>query len=185
MLFPWLIGSLILYYSFSSVALLLGVVKLWVCFSMLFCAEPIYSLTGSIFILGCFIMALSIPFGISLGTFGAVEFALALNVIPNKDNSATFLGMSAIIRFLGESVGSAVVGVALQGFVNFRDEAGVVHYGLDGYFMIIALVVLGCVNCALFIHRIPKNASVPLSVGRSVTVDPTLGLGRIPSHHTV
>ena len=155
---------------------------LGVCLGMLVFAQPVYSL-GGLFLLRCYLLFLAMCLGIVLGTYGAVEFALALNLIPNKDNSATLLGMWAIIRFLGESVGGAVMGVCLEGFRNNKDAAGVIHYGLDGYGVVVVGIVLGAANVTILLSRIPKSSSMPLSVGRSVTVENTMV--RSASYQTV
>jgi hypothetical protein len=97
------------------------------------------------------VMAIGFGWGICNGFFQPVDFALAIDTLPNENEVARFLGVWAMAAFVGTTVGPVCGGGALlwlgrikDNYGNGGDEANVslvdYHYSQYGY---IGVMMLG------------------------------------------
>lgn len=84
-------------------------------------------------------------YGIGNGTYLSVDYALACDTIPNKDNAARYLGIWGVGAFVGTLFGPMLVGPALLYFGSFSgrvDDDGVPMYDALGYMVILGIGIL-------------------------------------------
>lgn len=82
-------------------------------------------------------------YGIGNGTYLSVDYALACDTIPSKDNAARYLGIWGVGAFIGTLLGPLLVGPALLIFGDKGqvDENGTPMYDVQGY---VAILIIGC-----------------------------------------
>ena len=103
----------------------------------------------------CMIAAIA-TYGVGNGAFYAVDLALALDCLPDPDNSAADLGIWGVSAFLGLAIGPMLWGSALEVAGGTVITHNVKVYPYTGY---VLMLVGGCFFCAmagLFVKFIKK-----------------------------
>jgi len=103
---------------------------------VLFICIPLYSTEENVITNIYWVCAI---YGLGNGSFLAVDYALALDCVPNPDDSCRDLGKWGICAFLGTSVGPIMWGLALAAFPDGE------NYAYTGY---VIMLIGGCV-CTL------------------------------------
>jgi len=82
-------------------------------------------------------------YGIGNGAYLSVDYALACDTLPSKDNAARYLGIWGVGAFIGTLLGPLLIGPALLllGDKGRVDADGTPMYDISGY---IAVLVIGC-----------------------------------------
>jgi len=88
------------------------------CIGLIFChsLEPVYPLL-------CFIGALE-------GIYLTMDYAIAIDTLPNQEEAARFMGVWGVASFIGAALGPAIGGPALY-LIGHTSEPG--HYSEQGY----------------------------------------------------
>lgn len=70
------------------------------------------------------VMTLGFVWGVCNGCFVAVDFAIAIDTLPDKQEAAKFLGVWGVSAFVGTTVGPITGGLALYFFGQIEDGLG-------------------------------------------------------------
>lgn len=70
------------------------------------------------------VMILGFCWGVFNGCFVAVDFALAIDTLPDKQEAAKFLGVWGVSAFVGTTIGPITGGLALYFFGQIEDPVG-------------------------------------------------------------
>eukprot|EP01043_Picozoa_sp_COSAG02_P002827 COSAG02_NODE_67_length_42609_cov_14.506681_10_plen_542_part_00 len=70
------------------------------------------------------VMTLGFVWGVCNGCFVAVDFAIAIDTLPDKQEAAKFLGVWGVSAFVGTTVGPITGGLALYFFGQMEDGLG-------------------------------------------------------------
>jgi len=83
-------------------------------------------------------------YGVGNGTYLSVDYALACDTLPSKEEAARYLGIWGVAAFIGTLLGPMLVGptLLLFGDKGEVDEHGTPMYDIDGY---VAIMSIGCV----------------------------------------
>jgi MFS family permease len=82
-------------------------------------------------------------YGVGNGTYLSVDYALACDTLPSKENAARYLGIWGVGAFIGTLLGPMLIGPALLLFGDKGrvDEDGTPMYDIEGY---VAILMIGC-----------------------------------------
>ena len=70
------------------------------------------------------VMALGFVWGVCNGCFVAVDFAIAIDTLPDKHQAAKFLGVWGVSAFVGTTLGPITGGLLLYFFGQIEDGLG-------------------------------------------------------------
>ncbi|EKX41130.1 hypothetical protein GUITHDRAFT_164484 [Guillardia theta CCMP2712] len=99
------------------------------------------------------VIALGLCYGASNGVYLAVDYALAVECLPQKEDHARDLAMWGIAAFLGTMFGPCVTGPML----TIIGGQGTSHYAFRGYVAVMMTGVVYCAFCGGFIYRVRKG----------------------------
>jgi len=99
------------------------------------------------------VVALGLCYGASNGVYLAVDYALAVECLPRKDEHAKDLALWGIAAFLGTMFGPCVTGPML----SIVGGQGTSHYAFRGYVAIMGCGVVYSFFCGYFIHKVKKG----------------------------
>eukprot|EP00490_Sorites_sp_Unknown_P028478 CAMPEP_0114639980 /NCGR_PEP_ID=MMETSP0191-20121206/1454_1 /TAXON_ID=126664 /ORGANISM="Sorites sp." /LENGTH=135 /DNA_ID=CAMNT_0001851873 /DNA_START=240 /DNA_END=647 /DNA_ORIENTATION=+ len=89
------------------------------------------------------VVAAAVLYGIGSGAYLSVDYALALDCLPEGKTSAEALGLWGVVGFFGSTLGPVIGGYLLALTKSFGDEAGSDgSYPFAGYACI--MLFLGC-----------------------------------------
>lgn len=135
------------------------------------------SVMAFIYICYCFaesfytVVVLGLIYGASNGVYLAVDYALAIETLPNdSDDTAKDMALWGVAAFLGACFGPAVTGPLLT--IVGGDDTGLaaeamsgsgtisrdLHYRKEGYVCVMLVGVVYCFFCGAFVTRVQKGS---------------------------
>jgi len=113
------------------------------------------------------VVALGLCYGASNGVYLAVDYALAVECLPRKDDHAKDLALWGIAAFLGTMFGPCVTGPML----SFIGGQGTSHYAFRGYVAIMGAGVVYSFFCGFFIYKVKKGSPAHEKVSLEASPD--------------
>ncbi|CAD7923498.1 unnamed protein product [Amoebophrya sp. A120] len=104
-----------------------------------------------------YIFATAMVYALGNGAFSAVDYALALDTLPNKNAATQNLGFWSISHFIGFAVGPAVYGVLLRGTAQFSTSVEAndpANFAYTGYALVYFTAMLFQLICALLVFKV-------------------------------
>mmetsp|Transcript_16320 Transcript_16320/g.32651 ORF Transcript_16320/g.32651 Transcript_16320/m.32651 type:complete len:469 (+) Transcript_16320:296-1702(+) len=101
------------------------------------------------------VVALGLCYGASNGVYLAVDYALAVECLPRKDDHAKDLALWGIAAFLGTMFGPCITGPTLA----LVGGQGTSHYAFRGYVAIMGFGVLYSFFCGFFIYKVRRHGN--------------------------
>jgi MFS family permease len=102
-------------------------------------------------------MLVATVFGLGFGAYYSVDWALACDVLPNKEDAAKDMGVWNIALVLPQSLAPLIAGPILQGFGvshSLGPEGPVTHYSLAGYTVIFSLAAFYLILGAVLLRNV-------------------------------
>ena len=114
------------------------------------------------------VLCAGLVFGMANGAFLAVDYALAVDTLPDKAKAAQTLGLWGIAAFVGAALGPAILGPTLhivgllsvgKSFGDMLKGGAFEHYGLPGYRAILITASCFVALAALLLRKIKSRGS--------------------------
>ncbi|CAD7930110.1 unnamed protein product [Amoebophrya sp. A25] len=111
----------------------------------------------------CYIFLTAMVYALGNGAFIAVDCALALDTLPNKENATTKLGVWSTSHFIGFAIGPIFYGVYLHYAAHINDESASLtdllsaeptQFNYLGYALTFSTAMVFQLICALLVFKI-------------------------------
>jgi MFS family permease len=101
-----------------------------------------------------FVYMLGLLFGVANGAFLAVDYALACDVLVNKDEIGRDMGLWGVGAFVGTTLGPIILGPMLQSYSIMDADGKVTAFGDQGYVLVFTFGIVNITIAALLVSKI-------------------------------